>query len=164
DGAGWDARGGWATVRHQVDGAVRTDRGELLAADADGLWLMLDRAATAIPAGTITFAEVTGYDSRPGDVVTVSAIGILATVSNGMFLIFTAPGWILTGTIASRVQDRASGISTVDGSLRSLSLYARFPQGMPPDLDPATLRPARAPDRALGEEGGDAPSRRPLPP
>jgi hypothetical protein len=82
------------TITYVADGRARTVEGELIAISPDTVWL-LRPAALAIPAGQVTRAEVTGFNSRPGYVIALAAAGSLGTVSNGYFLFFTAPAWMI---------------------------------------------------------------------
>jgi hypothetical protein len=136
--AGSDAWGGWIRVV-SVDG--RRDQGELIAVSADSLWLLVGAVPLAIAAERVRSAEVTGWDSRPGDVVGLAALGTLSTISNGAFLLLTAPAWIVTGAVASSAQAAQSRISAGGADLQRLAVYARFPAGLPPGLDLRTLRP-----------------------
>jgi hypothetical protein len=135
-----EAFGGWAIIR--TAGAVGGQvEGELIAVSADTVWLFQNAALLAVPAAAILQAQVSGYDSSPGTIVGVAALGVLATLSNGGFLILTAPAWLLTGTLGSHAQARYSRMVAQRAALDALSLYARFPQGMPPGLDRGSLLP-----------------------
>jgi hypothetical protein len=138
--AGSTAFGGWARVAYDEGGERRTREGELIAVGPDTLWLM-QSAPLAIPVAQIVRAEVTGFDSRPGNVIAAAGLGVLTTLSNGAFLVFTAPAWLITGAVASSSQARLSRIEARVPNLAPLAHYARFPQGLPPDVDLTTLRP-----------------------
>lgn len=138
--AGSTAFGGWARVAYHADGQPRDAEGELIAVGRDTLWLM-QSAPLAIPVAQVVRAEVTGFDSRPGQVIAVAGLGVLTTVSNGYFLIFTAPAWLVTGVLASSSQARLSRVEARVPDLAPLAHYARFPQGLPPGVDVTTLRP-----------------------
>lgn len=139
-GAGSTAFGGWARVVYLADDEPRDAEGELIAVGRDTLWLM-QSAALAIPVAQVVRAEVTGFDSRPGQVVAAAALGLASTVSNGYFLVFSAPAWLITGAVASSSQARLSRVEARVPNLAPLAHYARFPQGLPPGLDVTTLRP-----------------------
>jgi hypothetical protein len=135
-----EAFGGWARVVVAAGDAVTHQQGELIAVGADTLWLLRPDGPLAVPTQAIQRAEVTGFDSAPGAVVGATALGILSTISNGAFLLLTAPAWLITGAVASSTQASASRLE-VRGDLAPLALFARFPQGLPPGLDLATLQP-----------------------
>jgi hypothetical protein len=138
--AGSTAFGGWARVAYDEGGERRTREGELIAVGPDTLWLM-QSAPLAIPVAQIVRAEVTGFDSRPANVIAAAGLGVLTTLSNGVYLIFTAPAWLITGAVASSSQARLSRVEARVPNLAPLAHYARFPQGLPPDVDMTTLRP-----------------------
>lgn len=132
--------GGWLelTVR---EGPKRTRgvAGELLAVSEDTLLLLGDSGVTAISTATVRKGRLTGYRSSAGLVGSFAALGTLATVSNGYFLVFTAPMWIIGGTIAAGTESTTPVIEVPPPRWQALAAWARFPQGIPPGLDPGTL-------------------------
>jgi hypothetical protein len=134
-----DAFGGWARVTYAADAGVTLVEGELIAVSPDSLWLLRREGPLVVAAAAIRQAEVTGYDSKPDQVVLLAAVGFLSTISNGVFLIFTAPAWLITGAAGSSAQARASRRTILGRDLAPLAPFARFPQGIPPRLDLHTL-------------------------
>lgn len=135
-----DAFGGWVAVE-LVAGAGRTHiAGELIATSRDTIWVLAADGAHAIAAPRVQRASVTGYDSQAGAVGRAAAIGAIATLSHGIFLVFTAPAWIATGAFGSRAQAREPVRTAGPHDLPALASFARFPQGMPPGLALDTLR------------------------
>ena len=66
--------------------------------------------------------------------------GSLLTISNGLLLVFTFPLWLIGGTVAS-VSRSYDPVFTYPGTpLTEFAPYARYPQGLPPDLDRGTIR------------------------
>jgi hypothetical protein len=136
-----EAFGGWAVVRHVSGGVQTVSEGELIAVGADTLWLIRGDTLTALPTSYIRHAQVIGYDSRPGTVTAAAALGFVSTISNGAFLILTAPAWLVTGAVGSRAQARyARVIASPPSELGPLSQYARFPQGLTSEIDRSALR------------------------
>jgi hypothetical protein len=140
-----DAFGGWARVTHAAGGVQIVTEGELIAVGPDSVWLLRDSGPLAIPTPAIGRIQVTGFDSAPGTVGAATALGVLATVSNGWLLVLTAPAWLITGAVASETQARQSRVLATPQDIDRITLFARFPQGLPPGFDPATLRPRPRP-------------------
>ena len=148
DEAARHAHGGWT----EVEGSgVRRVTGELIAVSADSLWVLAEGQLSAGPPEAygllgMSWSEVrkctiVAYNSGASTVTGVTALGTLSTASHGFILIFSAPLWILTGSIASH-QQRGSVIWEYPGDdLVRLRAFSRFPQGIPPGLDRSILRP-----------------------
>jgi len=66
---------------------------------------------------------------------------VLATASHGLILILSAPVWIITSTVAAADASRVPRIMST--SPTALNVFARFPQGLPPGINRATMRPKR---------------------
>lgn len=89
-------------------------------------------------------AEVYTYESE-GGLGVFGALGTLSTISHGFVLILSAPVWIIATSIA--VASESSHIKLdypEDESLAELAHWARFPQGIPPDVDEEALLVPRA--------------------
>jgi hypothetical protein len=137
--AGQDVYGGWALVRLMEPDLLL--EGELLAAVRDTVWVLRDDGVHIVHRAEVRRAEVVGFDSRPHDVGRGTALGILATVTHGVFLVATAPLWITTGVLGSIHQESISRVRAEADDLAVLAKFARFPQGPPPGLDLQSLRP-----------------------
>ena len=137
--AGSHAFGGWIELRISGTPEAEVLEGELLAASADTLWILGVDGAWNVPTSAVLDGELTGYDPQAGRVAILAVLGTLSTASNGGFLIFTAPAWILTGIFASRGQANLPRISLPPEGWLELAPFSRFPQGLPEDLDPARL-------------------------
>ena len=134
---GW---GGWIRMTVRVDSVDAIVGGELIAAHDDTVFVMAPGdSLRAIPHVSIRKAELVEYDPKPGTVSAYAFLGVLSTVSHGVVLVLSAPAWILTGSVLTHVVvNEATTKSMVTKSLRP---HARFPQGIPPSLDRATLLP-----------------------
>lgn len=133
--------GGWVVVSSRRSGQVM---GELIAVDAGALYLLTwmpppgQRQLYAIPVPDILRVELFRYVSQSG----LGAWGILgtaSTISHGFFLIFTAPIWVLSASLAAGSEAGHVAISYPSHSLAELGMWARFPQGLPPGLDARAL-------------------------
>jgi hypothetical protein len=105
--------------------------GELLAADAAGLWVRDERGSVWIEAHHVRQVRVQVYSSLVGEVVGLSVGGAVSTLSNGAFLIFTAPGWLVAGLSAGTYEGSANVATAEPHDTPSLYQYARFPAGLP---------------------------------
>ncbi len=134
--------GGWLelTVREGARGS-RTAAGELLAVSEEELVLLGDSGVTTVPTAAVRGGRLTGYRSSAGLVGSFAALGTLSTVSNGYFLVFTAPMWIFGGTIAAGTESTSPVIEVPPPHWLALAAWARFPQGIPPGLETGTLTP-----------------------
>ena len=141
DEAGRMAVGGWIEI-------VRSDRlgepslqGELLAVTDDTLYVATAGGGVAVPRSTVRDGRLFGYDPQVGSMAGAVALGTVSTISHGYFLLFTAPMWLIGGSIAARSQSRQP-VRDASGHPSALRPWARFPAGLPPGFDLAGARPA----------------------
>lgn len=135
-------RGGWIELELRTGDSSATAplaRGELLAVSADSGWVLTDSGIVAVAAAGVARATLVGWDPETGKLTTWALIGTLSTVANGYILVLTAPMWIIGGSLATASHSRRPVLDTEDDQWPELRLYARFPQGLPPGLDRATL-------------------------
>ena len=80
-------------------------------------------------------------------VVPDCAGGALSTASHGVLAGVTFPVWVLGGSLATASQSRKPIVNydPARSDPRSLSPYARFPQGLPDEVDRGLLTPRRQP-------------------
>lgn len=139
--------------------------GELLAITEDSLYTLAGSTVTPVPLAVIRGATLELYDPQSREAAAMTTAGTLLTITHGAFLFITAPLWLIVGSSATatlsgqgRVHaDLVSGgtsPSSVDvGSApegkrsvarvvtwKDLRIHARFPQGLPPELDRSRLR------------------------
>ncbi len=110
--------------------------GELLEATDESVTLLKGSALVTIDTSDIRKAIVTRYEngSLIGVLAVWSAVGGVATLSHGRFLIFTGAIWggISTGTIVPVAADEGRfAYAEKKSDLSFLHEYARFPQGLP---------------------------------
>ena len=133
-----DPYGAWIVVATSDTSGVS---GEFLAVDSDSVFVLsLDSIVRAVPRTSVREAKIAFYESQIGSVILWSVLGTLSTASNGILLVFTAPAWAITGTVASASESRAP-LRTVarPEEWEAVRMYARFPMGMPGNL-PRRLR------------------------
>lgn len=135
--------GGWMAADYAVGKDKREARGELIAVQVDSVFILMEDGLTAIPKATISKAKLSVYDSEAKLLGLWTGVGALSTLSHGAGLILSAPSWIIIGSIATASQSHAPHIvsSTFEEKLwEEIRKYARFPQGLPPGLDPRSLK------------------------
>lgn len=135
------AFGGWVDlvfVGEPEDGNIA---GELIAASADSLWVMSRSMVVVVPVEAVASGQLAGYDSESGQVGGATALGVISTIANGAFLVFTAPMWLIGGSIAANSQGKVGLEDLPPMQWAELGRFARFPQGVPDSLDLAELRP-----------------------
>jgi hypothetical protein len=137
------AGGGWIEVSYRAAQGGGQVVGELLAATADSVWVMTTVRPTVIATADVVSGRLVGYDARPRTVAVATLVGALATASNGAFLVFTAPMWIIGGSLATSSQSKVALEELPTVRWTDLAPFARFPQGIPPSLDLEELRPLR---------------------
>ena len=132
------AYGGW--IELTLNGEERVE-GELLAVNADSVWVLSSEGGAVVPTAAVVQGKLTRYAWSSGNVTTWTAVGVLSTISNGLVLIFTAPVWVITGSVAGAGESHAAQRLWPRFAWAALAEFARFPQGMPPDLSWQNLRP-----------------------
>ena len=131
--------GAWAYVVTSDNSVVE---GELIAASDDTLWVFgITVALNSIPRDIIMEAKLGLFAARTSGLTTWMALGTLSTIGNGAFLLLTAPMWLIGGTAALRQVYRQPVYDWKKTEpLSSFAQFARFPGGIPADLDRSTLR------------------------
>ena len=95
-----------------------------------------------LPTSAVKSGKLTAYAAQTGALSGWMAGGILATLSNGGFLIFTAPMWIIGGSLTVSGEVHAAERKQPPLTWAELAAFARFPPGMPEGLEFTALRPA----------------------
>jgi hypothetical protein len=136
-------RGGWIVVT-MADGAVV--EGELISVERTAVRVLtVDRLHSLAPAA-IRRASLYTYESE-GGFGGWGLLGTVSTISHGLFLILSAPVWVLTSGITASVESSHVELEPPDDSWAELATWARFPQGMPPGIgeDGLIRMPGRPP-------------------
>lgn len=136
------ATGGWIELTYREAGRKQHRAGELIAVTADSVWVLNQTSGTVMPTGGVESGKLTVYAARTGPLTGWVVGGTLATLSNGGFLIFTAPMWIIGGSLTVSGEVRAAERKHPPLAWTDLAAFARFPQGMPAGMDLGALRPA----------------------
>jgi hypothetical protein len=135
-----DPYGAWIVVSRLGGGP--DVGGEFLAVQRDSVFVLLaDGEVRTVPLDSVLHARIVFYDAQWGGLAIWTTLGSLSTISNGAFLVFTFPLWVIGGSLATAGQSHAP-LHRVDraGDLGLFRMYARFPGGLPANL-PRTLPP-----------------------
>ncbi len=135
-----DPYGAWIVVSRPGGGP--DVGGEFLAVQRDSVFVLLaDGEVRTVPLDSVLHALIAFYDAQWGGLAAWVMLGSLSTISNGAFLVFTFPLWIIGGSLATAGQSRAP-LRRVDRAPTwdAVRMYARFPGGLPANL-PRTLPP-----------------------
>jgi hypothetical protein len=142
--------GHWTEVNlnsKDISGPDKTLSGELIAIQTDTVYLLTYTGLKAIHTSIINNAVLYVYMNQSGifgmatGLLTIpEIIGAIAYEEPG-FLVLGAP-WMITGTIVTIIE--ASDHSNLlnypyNAQLQELKKFARFPQGMPSDIDKSRL-------------------------
>ena len=134
--------GGWIELEVDTGGKrVHRVEGELIAVSGNSVWVLHSGGGAVVPTAQVKKGKLTGYRSGAGSVAAYAALGTASTLSNGVLLIFTAPLWIITGTVAANSESQQAVRKTPPLKWPALSDWARFPQGMPAGVDLGSLTP-----------------------
>jgi hypothetical protein len=131
---GRDARGGWVVAVLGQAGAWREIRGELIAVERDSVFVLTASGFESFPAVETRRAQVAGYQSGWPWLAGWTVLGTLSTISHGWFLVATVPLWVIVGTVSAAVASGAGIHRYPEMSWSDLALYARFPEGLPPEV------------------------------
>lgn len=144
--------GGWITLVTAPDSLAPEENwmqysGEFISMDEENIYLLYD-SLYLIPKKKI-YSSVIEIDEKNSTTFGFwTAGGIASTVTNGVFLIITAPLWLLAGiptTVGESVRDRYEAEYPDDGYWESIMKFSRFPQGIT-DIDLKNLRPKIIPN------------------
>ena len=128
-----DVRGGWINIKSQR-GAIS---GELIAVTKDTVFAA-DSVFHAIALKDVLSARLVTYDAQ--DLGVYVFLGTVSTLSHGLFLVLTAPMWIIGGSFAAASRSYDPIIDYPDKSPQDFKPFARYPEGLPPDLDRRLIR------------------------
>ena len=132
------AFGSWVEVR-RIGGD--TIGGELIAASRDTLWIFHGPRLISVGHQDVQSGRVIGWNAGASEVLGITVLGTLSTISNGFFLVLTAPIWMITGGVAGLAQAKKPVLRFVVEDWTRLAPWARFPQGLPKGFPLDSLKP-----------------------
>ena len=139
-----DPYGAWVHIENAAAGKLVPSGGELIAVALDSVFVLTpDAEFHAIARADVTRARVAYYDSQYGQLALWTVMGSVATLSHGWFLVFSFLIWAIGGSATTGGQSRAplAYVGKHGRSWDDVAKYARFPQGLPTELDRMRLRP-----------------------
>jgi hypothetical protein len=134
-----DTRGGWVKLKYRDGSHDVALSGELIAVSEGRVYVLTEMGLRDVPENVIKEAVVAAYRTGAGGTFAWAGLGALSTLTHGGFLLLTASLWLVAGRLSSASEERASRHVYPREPLKAFRAYARFPQGMPPDVDAASL-------------------------
>lgn len=119
-----DVYGSWISVESD-SGNVG---GELIAICDDSVFVA-DSTLHSISVREIRSARLVVFQPE-GWIAASVLLGTLSTISNGWYLVFTAPMWLIGGTIAAAARSYDPIMDYPRTSMEKLVPFARYPQGI----------------------------------
>jgi hypothetical protein len=138
------AYGGWIELTYAESEERRTD-GELIAVSAESVWVLSGNQGLVIPTAAVKKGKLTAYAAQRNGLTAWMLLGTLSTISNGGFLIFTAPMWMIGGSLAVGGESRAPERKSPPLTWVALAPFARFPQGLPEGMALTALQEKEVP-------------------
>jgi hypothetical protein len=137
------AYGGWIELTYAESEERHTD-GELIAVSAESVWVLSGNQGMVIPTAAVKKGKLTAYAAQKEGLTAWMLLGTLSTLSNGGFLIFTAPMWMIGGSIAVGGESRSPERKSPPLTWVELAPFARFPQGLPEGIALTALEEKKA--------------------
>jgi len=142
------AFGGWVVVELGKHADPPAISGELIAISEDSIHVLSASKLTSLAMASTTRVTLWGYDSQWHSLGTWTAIGAVSAASHGLGVVATGPLlWIVPGSLLTGAASRDAVVSTPGKTWRELRPYARFPAGLPPELDRSGLLEKPAPPK-----------------
>ena len=141
------AYGGWVELTYLDQANEHQLDGELIAVTAESVWVLNESGGLGISTSAVKKGKLTAYTARKGGLTGWTVAGALSTASNGAFLIFTAPMWIIGGSLATGAESRAPERKSPPLPWVGLASFARFPQGLPQGVELSGLSTKKVPSQ-----------------
>jgi hypothetical protein len=138
--------GSWVSINYhspQDSNYSKKISGELIAVQTDSIYVLNELQLYSVDINSIDSARLYIFKNQTGKYVLATVIGltpnIIAAMANQMyeFLILAIP-WALTGTITSLIEGSGHNDKLEypkKNSLEDFKNFARFPMGIPPDME-----------------------------
>lgn len=114
--------------------------GEFLAVGVESVHVLTLRGHEAIALSRVDRARLAVHQSQTNQGSLLTLGGVLSTASNGLAAIFTAPLWLIVGPLTTGAVSRDPLRDVPSKSWKDVSIYARFPQGLPTGFDDAGIQ------------------------
>jgi hypothetical protein len=135
-----DAFGGWISVSSKT--TQSTIQGELIAISSDSVLIMSESKVQVLSKVDIDNARIIFFNNESGAYTWWTILNSFAAISNGYYFVFTFPISLITGILT--VSGEAERINYYDYpalTWEELNKYARFPQGLPDQVDTKEIKP-----------------------
>jgi hypothetical protein len=130
-----DTHGGWIYVKCASASERKAELGgELIAIGKDSIYVA-NETLHSVAISSVKSAQLGAYNPHTNEMAGLVFLGTLSSVSNGILLVFTAPLWIIGGSMATRARSFEPILEYPGRALSSFAPFARFPQGLPAGLD-----------------------------
>jgi hypothetical protein len=129
-------RGAWIEVETKSGKWIS---GELISVSEKGIFIELGNLYV-IGWEDVKRARLVRY--RPGGwwgLTVWTVVGTASTLSHGLYLIYTAPAWLVLGAI-SRVIATREPVYECSDDFRKCIPFSRYPQGIPVELEQKAIR------------------------
>jgi len=148
-----EAYGGWLTLYCNEDSVATSEKeqimmGEFIACDSTMVFLLSGEDLIIIYKENIVESILELDDKNTGEYAAWTALGTLSTISHGYYAGISFPLWLIVGISASSgesLRDRYVEELPADTYWEEVQKFARFPQGIPPNLDLNELKPKSNP-------------------
>lgn len=139
-----EAYGGWLYVEWRGRLAEEeVTQGEFIGVYDTTCYIFDHTVLIHVPIERISYASLKIHNDDRGAFFAWTLLGSIATISNGFYLVFTFPAWLIAGSIVTS-NEANSGLFVEEypeaGWWRTVTRYSRFPQGIPKDLDLSKLK------------------------
>ena len=121
--------GSWIVVETRRGSTVG---GELLAVDRDYLHVAVPPDVIRVAVGDLAKVRLVRFEGDIDSKLSLGIVGTLSTLTHGVFLVFSAPIWMISTTVATRTESSAGVYDSSPVDLGVLQQFSRFPQGLPP--------------------------------
>lgn len=114
--------------------------GELIVIDIDKIVVLTedDKQCVTVPVDDVKRFSL--LYAKPKHYGWTIPLYTLATIGHGGFLIFTAPVNLIVTITVTVAGENAFKYNDKNMTYEKLKMFARFPQGIPPDIDLASIR------------------------
>ena len=132
-------RGCWIELETRVDKIS----GEFIGLSEENVYVEVQfgKELYAVPRDEVKRARiVVFYPDGTGYLGLWTLLGVLSTLSHGWFSYFSAPVWLLFGISSMIVRSYEPIFSCSKEELDKMSIYARYPQGVPMEIKQKAAR------------------------
>jgi hypothetical protein len=115
-------------------------QGELIAIDTDSIVVLEKSTQSCVVMPVSGIKRYSLYYAQPKNYAWTIPLYSLVTISHGWFMIISFPVNLISTSIIYREGKNAYRYRANEISYESLKMFARFPAGLPPGIDLASIR------------------------